>query len=161
MSFCAHYCLKLVPHYISYSSVPLKAVILSTVVSVAMHLPYFFKWRLEDGRLYRTQFSQSKMDLDYGIVLMVLTKALPIATLCVANVMLIVAVNKSIKRRVLTLNQPRQVKLSGFSYFDELNLEIRGLCCMHWLWLMHYSNPSDQEKWDDLMNDLVRDQCNG
>ena len=74
-----------------------------------MHLPYFFKWRLDDKGLHRTQFSQSKMDLEYGIVLMVLTKALPIATLCVANVMLIVAVNQSMKRRVLTLNQPKQV----------------------------------------------------
>ena len=78
----------------------------SGIVSVALHLPYFFKWKLnEEKGVEPTEFAQSQSDLHYGIVLMVLTKALPIATLCISNMLLIINVNRAMKKRRQLVSQ--------------------------------------------------------
>lgn len=87
-------------------------VIASGVVSVVLHLPYFFKWKPNKDGVEPSDFSQSKSDLHYGIVLMVLTKAAPIVTLCIANILLITAVNRAmVRRRQLVSQLSKQVTI--------------------------------------------------
>lgn len=77
---------------------------------MVIHIPYALKWKLDNGKLVRTQLNQTRADLHYGIALMVLTKAIPILTLIITNSLLIKAVNKAVNQRKQLMSlQSKQV----------------------------------------------------
>jgi len=92
------------------------SVAVSLFSSFVIHIPYFAMWTVdyESGRTIPTYFNKSNMDLYYGIVLMVITKAIPIAILILANCLLLWAVRKAtFKRKTLHNQTTIQVSLSN------------------------------------------------
>lgn len=79
--------------------IPQRAAVLSMLVAFILHTPYFFKRHIKDGDLIRTPYSLHDADLYYSIVLMVITKAIPLLVLFITNILLLLSVNKAIKRR--------------------------------------------------------------
>lgn len=84
----------------------MKAIALATIFSAAVHVPYFLKWEVNGNHLERTQFTLSNSDLYYTTFLMVVTRALPILTLFITNILLLSNIKQALRRRKQLTFQP-------------------------------------------------------
>ena len=64
-------------------------------------MPYLLKYTIDEGKLEDSQLFQmdAERQLTYEIVLVIMTRGIPVAVLIVTNILLITAVNKAMKRR--------------------------------------------------------------
>lgn len=77
-----------------------------------MHVPYFIQWEVADGDLQPTDFSRSDENFYFTLILMVLTRAVPLLVLFTTNVLLLKDINDAVKRRnILATQSPHSAQV--------------------------------------------------
>ena len=78
---------------------PWKTAVIVALISVLIHIPFYLKHTIVDGKVTSTAFSYSEENLYYMTSLFVATRIIPIIILLITNALLLRSVNQAIKRR--------------------------------------------------------------
>ena len=78
---------------------PWKTAVIVALISVLIHIPFYLKHTIVDGKVTSTAFSYSEENLYYMTSLFVVTRIIPIVILVITNALLLRSVNQAIKRR--------------------------------------------------------------